>query len=400
MRQRESSTRSVPVRRQGAAVPWAEARIIAGTAVQPLPATEVTVGQALGSTLAEPLHARAALPVQDVSAMDGYAVSGPGPWTLHGRILAGDRRSYPPVLPGTAVEVATGAALPPGVTAVLPYEAAHRRDGLLRGPAVPGRHVRRRGEDCRPGQLLLPAGTPVTPAVLGIAAATGHDALPVRLPPSVAAAVTGSELSTAGLPGPGRVRDAVGPMLPGLVDALGGTLVRRDLLPDGAEVLREWLGGATADVLLLSGATSRGAADHARPVLAALGARILVPGVRCRPGHPQFLALLPDGRCAVGLPGNPFAAMAALLTLLGPLLQALAAGRPRPVRYARLAVAVPAHPVDTRLVPVRLAHGRAAPVGHDAPSLLLGAALADALAVVPPGGGAPVGEVELLPLPG
>jgi molybdopterin molybdotransferase len=107
----------------------------------------------------------------------------------------------------------------------------------------------------------------------------------------------------------------------------------------------------------------------------------------------MLLAVLPDGRCVVGLPGNPFAALAAVLTLLHPLLDALGGHAARPPVTAWLPD-VGAHRTDTRLVPVIRSGGLAVPVGHDRPGSLWGAALADALAVVPPGHRG--GEVELL----
>lgn len=207
----------------------------------------------------------------------------------------------------------------------------------------------------------------------------------------MAVVVTGDELLHSGPPRPGRVRDAIGPLLPGLLtgaDLLGTTHLR-----DDPSALADALTFDQADVLVTCGATSVGPADHLRRVLADLEAEILVSGVACRPGHPMLLAVLPDGRCVVGLPGNPFAALAAVLTLLQPLLEALGGHTTRPPITAWLPD-VTAHATDTRLVPVTRTGNRVAPVGHDRPGSLWGAALADALAVVPPGHQG--GEVELL----
>ncbi|GGO64310.1 molybdopterin-binding protein [Nonomuraea cavernae] len=151
------------------------------------------------------------------------------------------------------------------------------------------------------------------------------------------------------------------------------------------------------EVVVVCGASSRGPADHLRAVLADLGAETLVDGVAVRPGHPQLLARLPGGPLVAGLPGNPYAALGAALTLLVPVLDRLT-GTERGRESAALAGPVRAHQHDTRLVAVRRTGGGAVPVGHDRPGSLWGAALADALAVVPPGWD---GErVELLDLPG
>lgn len=378
-------------------LPWQEARRAAYASAAALPAGDVPLQEALGATLAAPLSALAPLPAFDAAAMDGYAVAGTPPWTLRGSVLAGQQGGATALRPGEAVEVATGAAVPEGTASVIPYENARRAGDSVTGRGEAGRHVRRQGEDYSRGAELLGAGVAVTPTVLGLAASAGYDALWVRRSPHVALFVTGDELTDAGLPGAGRVRDAIGPLLPGLVRAYGGTPHRVARLSDDSATLLEAVTTAEdADVVVICGASAKGPADHLRHVLADVGAEILVDGVACRPGHPQLLARA-GGRVLVGLPGNPYAAVAAVLTLLVPAFTGLAGGELRPLDRAGLAGDVRAHPADTRLVAVRRSRDTAEPVGHDRPGLLWGAALADALAVVPPGWRG--GEVELLPLP-
>jgi molybdopterin molybdotransferase len=376
---------------------WQQARRLARTVGRPLDPVAVPLTAAIGSALSTPLVALSPLPAYDAAAMDGYAVAGPGPWRVTGRVLAGDP-DPPDALPGGhAVEIGTGAVVPAGTDAVLPYERAHRRGRTVSGEIEPGRHVRRRGEDCPAGTEVLPAGAVVTPAVLGLAASLGHDSLPVHRRPRVGVVVTGAELRATGIPAPGEVRDAIGPMLPGLVRAAGGDLAWTVRVADDPSTLVTAVRRADADVLVACGATSAGAGDHLRGTLERLDARVPVQRVSCRPGHPQLLAVLPDGRFLVGLPGNPFAALAAALTLLTPLLGRLAGRAVPPAVTAPLAGPVAVHDRDTRLVPVVRAGSAVLPVGHDRPGSLWGAASADALAVVPPGWDG--GEVELLPLP-
>lgn len=407
-------------------MPWTLARQTAREAAKPLEAVEVALADALGLALASGVRALASQPACDTSAMDGYAAAGPGPWTIVGRVAAGDPVPAVVLGAGEAFGVATGAPVPDGADFVLPVEVCTVSGTRLSGEGVRGKHIRRRGEDWSAGDELIPAGSLVTPAVLGLGAGAGHDTLLVHRRPRVAVIVTGDELLRSGLPRPGKVRDAIGPMLPGLfagADLLGTTYLRDDpaalthalsttqlranpvALTDGLTVDAADLHSAThlrapaaltsdaADVLVTCGATSVGPADHLRRVLADLDAEILVRGVSCRPGHPMLLAVLPGGRCVVGLPGNPFAALAAALTLLRPLLDTLGGHGIRPPVTARLQN-VGAHPRDTRLVPVIRTGGEAVPAGHDRPGSLWGAALADALAVVPPRHRD--GEVELL----
>ncbi|MFJ9522424.1 molybdopterin molybdotransferase MoeA [Kitasatospora sp. NPDC101801] len=379
---------------------WPQARRAARLAVrQPLPTVALALGGALGQTLAEPLAALTDLPSFDTSAMDGWAVAGPGPWRLAGRVLAGE--SCGPLADGAAVQIATGAQLPPGATGVLRREHG-RTDGVVlhgRGEVTPGQDVRPRGQECRRGEALLAAGTVVTPAVLGLAAACGYDRLTVHRRPTVELLLLGDELLDSGLPGAGLVRDALGPLLPPWLAAAGAELVGQRRVGDDFGLLRDVIRHSSADVVVTTGGTAAGPVDHLHEALAAAGARLLVDGVAVRPGHPMLLAELPDGRHLVGLPGNPLAAVAGTVTLALPLLGRLA-GRPGPeLRTEPVAVALPGHPTDTRLVPVVRTDRGLVPLAFDGPAMLRGLALAEALAVVPPGGVPADGRAETLATP-
>jgi molybdopterin molybdotransferase len=355
---------------------------------------EVPLEQAAGAVLGADVLARTDLPPADTAAMDGWAVAGPGPWRVRGQLLAGHLAAR--LEEGGAVAVATGAWLPPGADGVL-----RREHGVVQGDVLtatvagePGRDVRRAGRECRAADVVLPAGSPLTPAAVGLLAAAGADVVPVRRA-TVDVLVLGDELLTAGPARDGRVRDALGPMLSSWLPALGVTVAARGHVPDRAGALEQALSACTADLIVTTGSTARGPVDHLHGALAATGARLLVDGVAVRPGHPQLLALLPDGRPLAGLPGNPLAAATAVLTLVEPLVGCLHAALPRPGRTVRLAQEVPAGAEATRLVPVRGGH----PVLYAGPAMLRGLAVADGMAVVPPGGAAAGAEVELLPLP-
>ncbi len=381
-----------------AGVSWKRARRLAYAAAEPLPPVPLPLADAGGTVLAEPLVALLDLPAFDQAAMDGYAIRGSAPWALVGQVRAGD--PVPAGLePGTACEVATGAPVPPATTAVLPYERAERDGDLVRGPVRPGQHVRRAAEECAAGEKLLAAGAAVSPQVLGLAAALGHDQLVVHPVPHVAAVITGDELTDSGPPGAGLVRDAIGPMLPDAVGWAGGSCTGAIVLHDSAAELDETLRRrCAAEVVLVSGSSSAGPADHLADVLRGLGATLLVDRVACRPGHPQTLAALPDGRLIVGLPGNPLAALVAFLTLALPVITRLrGAALPELLALAAPTGRAAAARSDTRLVPVRIAGGVVEAAGHAGSAMLRGAAAADAIAVVPPAAEAPV---LLHPLPG
>jgi molybdopterin molybdotransferase len=420
---------------------WDRARAVAARAGRsgPLATIRLPLDRALGHVLTEALGALTDLPPFDTSAMDGWAVAGPGPWTFEaGTGLLAGRGPAAPLPDGTAVRIATGARVPPDTTAVIRSEHAHADvdKGLLhtRRPVSTGQDIRPRGQECRSGEQLVPAGTVVTPAVLGLAAAAGYDALPAVPRPRVDILVLGDELLAVGLPHDGLIRDALGPMLGPWLRALGAEVSGPVRLGDDAGALHDALASSDADLIVTTGGTASGPVDHVHPVLAALGAELLVDGVAVRPGHPMLLARLPapgqskgqtegqakgqaegqadgppegppDGPYLVGLPGNPLAAVSGLLTLVEPLLAGIA-GRPAQDPYRALVHAeVHGHPHDTRLVPVVHRAGRAggrdhvAPLRYNGPAMLRGIAAADGLAVVPPGGVRSGTEVEILDLP-
>ncbi|WP_405747802.1 molybdopterin molybdotransferase MoeA [Streptomyces sp. NBC_01525] len=396
--------------------PWPLARKRAARAAGgPRPPEPSEPEDALGRTLAEPLTALTDLPPFDTSAMDGWAVSGPGPWDLD-RAAGGDRgilagHAATALADGHAVAIATGARVPDGATAVLRSEHGEvhdRGDGRARLVAPRavrlGQDIRPRGQECGRGEPLLPAGVPVTPAVLGLAAAAGYDRLTTYPRSRVEVLVLGDELLRHGLPREGRIRDALGPMLGPWLRALGADVTAPRPLGDDADVLHAAITGSTADVVLTTGGTASGPVDHVHPALRRIGAEVLVDGVAVRPGHPMLLARVAPDRYLVGLPGNPLAAVSGLLTLAEPLLRTLAARPPAASSRTPLGAAVDGHPHDTRLVPVAYRddprHGRTAtPLPFHGSAMLRGIAAADALAVVPPGGADRGDLVEVLELP-
>lgn len=378
---------------------WSQARAAAYAAAEPLASVDLPLSEALGCVLAGPLWSLTPLPPFDTAAMDGWAVRGPGPWRVTGRVLAGQPVTAA-LAAGTAVEIATGAQVPGRTDGVLAYEEGATVGANVTGPAPRGRHVRRTGEECPARTALLPAGATLTPAALGLAAAVGHDALRVQPLPRVAALVTGDELLTAGLPGDGRVRDAVGLVLPGSVDGCGGRLVALEHLGDDSALLRTAIEDADADVLVTTGASSVGHADFLPGVLRELGAELIVDGVAVKPGHPQVLARLRDGRLLVGLPGNPLAALAGIVTMLAPVLAGLAGRRAPVTSRARCTQALAADPRSVQLVPARRRGELVLPTGHGGAAMLRGVAVADAFAVVQPGTDVDAGgEVQVVPLP-
>jgi molybdopterin molybdotransferase len=213
------STESIPV-------DWDKARALAYDAGRSAagPAEVVPLPAADGRTLAEPLRALTDLPAFPTASIDGWAVRGSGPWRPVGRILAGG--TAPPLdADGTCVQIATGAMVPAGAVALIrTEESTQDAGGLVSGAPRSVPEWRLPGEEAAAGEVLLPAGAAVDPAVIGVAATCGYESLTVRTVPRAALLVFGDELLTSGTPGGGRVRDSLGPQMPGWLRRCGATV--------------------------------------------------------------------------------------------------------------------------------------------------------------------------------
>ncbi len=394
--------------RQALQTAWAAGRDAAP------PPVAVPLADADGLVLAEPLTARTDLPAFPTSSVDGWAVRGEGPWRPVGRVLAGERPA-PLTADGDCVEIATGAMVPVGTTAIIRVEnSTVDSDGLVRGTPRERPDWRQPGEEATAGEVLMPAGSPVTPGLVGLAASAGYDTLSVRRAPRSAVLVFGDELLTTGLPGDGRVRDALGPQVPAWLRRFGATAESGavSLVVDTLDAHVAAISAALdhgADLICTTGGTMRGPVDHLHGALARLGATLLVDAVAVRPGYPMLLASLPapGGRTALlaGLPGNPQSAVVGMVTLVGPLVAGWL-GRPAPdlstFPRVRLAAPVPGRGGDTHLALVRLDRdgGPAYPLPHTGSAMLRGLAAAVGFAVIGPGVDGRTGdEVPLVPLP-
>ncbi|MEB7449086.1 molybdopterin molybdotransferase MoeA [Arthrobacter koreensis] len=404
---------------------WKEARTAAHAAARPLPFETVPLAEALGQTLASDAVALQQVPHYASSAMDGWAVAGPEPWT----IVVPEPEPEPwqihkesgrrPLQAGEAVSILTGGLVPAGAEAVLRTENGDLTPGdpaVLRRAATAredeprlGEHIRPAGEEAAAGETTITAGTVLNPAHIALAAVCGHDTLPVLRAPRVSMLFTGDEVIESGLPDSGQVRDTFGPQLPQLVEMLGGRVDVVQRLPDRLDdviaalstdaVDEHSLAMSSGDVLLTTGGTGISDADHLRRALEAVDAELLIDGIAMRPGHPTLMARLQDGRFVVALPGNPLAAMMAVFTVLEPLLQGLR-GAPAGKDYHVLAgVDVAPLPGRTRLVPCRIQDGRAFPSQYFRSGMLRGLAEADAVMVLPEEGCTADQAVSALPLP-
>lgn len=374
-------------------------------------ATErVDLRSAAGRTVAVDVLAARDVPTFDNSAMDGFAVrfadvadaaaDRPVVLDVVADVAAGSSLD-PALLPGQAVRLMTGAAVPTQADTVVPFEdtleglsTGAGRITVLGGPSTRGRHVRGRGEDVSAGDLLLRAGTRLGAMQVAAALSTGHVTVDVVRTPRVAILSTGDELVTDGSDlAPGQIPESNGPMLAELARAADATVVEVGSISDDDGALLGLVRDLStrADVIALTGGVGTGAHDVVKSALGGAGLMDFLR-VRMQPGKPQGFGVTASGQLLFGLPGNPVSAAASWEVFVRPALLALQ-GRSGPAhRTLRLPAAVgwPSPPQRRQYVPVVLdttdpAAWAVRPVsaGHSGSHLVGSLAGAEAWAVVP-----------------
>ncbi|HEX9034370.1 MAG TPA: gephyrin-like molybdotransferase Glp [Streptosporangiaceae bacterium] len=307
-------------------------------AIAPVPATDLPVAEADGAVLAADATAAWPLPGFDNSSMDGYAVlaadvasaSEASPVTLgvQAESAAGDT-TIRTLTPGHCIKIMTGALLPGGADAIVPVEWT---DGgtqtvTISQAASKGNAIRRAGDDAQPGDLLLPAGTRLGAAQIGVLAAAGHGTLRARRRPRVTVISTGNELAPPGSPlVPGQIWDSNSYMLTAAARQAGAAATRHPTLRDDTGVVLAAISqaAASADLLITSGGVSMGGEhDVVKAALTELGT-VSFRKVAMQPGMPQGFGQLGEGRTPIfTLPGNPVSAFVSFTLFVEPAIRAL-----------------------------------------------------------------------------
>jgi molybdopterin molybdotransferase len=293
----------------------------------------VYILDALGRVLAKDIFSNEAIPPFDNSSMDGYAVrtadtAGASPETpvtlrVVADVPAGTVADVP-VGPGEAARIMTGAPLPEGTDAVVPVEETNKwHDDTHQEPrgkgatvevfkaAEVGANVRRAGRDMQPGELVLPKGTVVRPAEIGVLATLGRSHVQVIRRPRVAVLATGDELLKIDEPlSLGKIRNSNEYSNAALVARYGGIPVRLgiacDTVADLTSKIHEGL-AQNVDLFITSAGVSVGDYDVVKDVLKAEG-EIRFWKVKMKPGKPLAFGTI-QGVPLLGLPGNPTSSM-------------------------------------------------------------------------------------------
>jgi putative molybdopterin biosynthesis protein len=306
--------------------------------------TEVALADALGRVLADDVRAPVDAPAFDRSNVDGFAVLAADTFgaeemsprrlaVARGSIAAGTRPGEDLVVQrGVAVPIATGGVLPRGADAVLMVEYTVPDGDAIRvtHAVAPGAGVSFAGSDVGRGEVVMRTGQELTSRETGLLAAVGVARVPVIDPPRVAILSTGDEVRAPGAPlDVGQVYDSNQRIVADAVRELGCAAVECGIVRDDDAALRAAITKALdgADVLVLSGGTSKGAGDLNYRVLGDLAPNgIVVHGVALKPGKPLCLAVV-RGKPVVILPGFPTSAIFTFHEFVAPLLRRLSGRR-------------------------------------------------------------------------
>jgi molybdopterin molybdotransferase len=366
---------------------------------------EVSLGEALGRTLAMPVTSVLPLPPFDQSAMDGYAISsGDGlpsgtALAVVGRVAAGDGEL--PVPQESALRILTGARIPRGADAVVMQEHVALNGGgiVLTRMVRPGDNIRRRGEDVQVGEVLLQPGERIDARHVALLAAQGLERACVRRKVRIGILSTGSELRSQGE----RLTevsffDSNRPMILALARQSGADVLDGGIVRDDPHLIAAALSELArhCDLIVTTGGVSVGDEDHSMVALIGARGRGETLKVALKPGKPAVVGAI-GPTAYLGLPGNPMAALVSWLLLGGAVLAALDGRRTRPLPGMRLPLvhAFNRRPGRTEFAPARIVQvsgGSAVEIlGRGGSARLKPLAAADGLVRIEPLH-APVGE--------
>lgn len=371
---------------------------------QPLSARQAMLGDALGRVLARDVRSPLDVPGFDNSAVDGFAVrsedlarasiDAPVCLRVVGSVRAGGTDQARRVEAGEAIAIATGAPLPAGADAVVPWEVTSVADGHdaaddvdVRAQARAGA-VRPRAEDVAAGDVLLAAGVRLGAPQLGSLAAAGVATVLVVPAPRVAVLSTGDELAPLGAQlGAGQRHDANSTLVAALVRQAGCEVGSVATLPDDPAAIALWLAetARSHDLVITSGGASVGRHDWLRHVIERDGS-IRAWRAAIKPGKPIAFGAV-HGTAIFALPGNPASVVVATHVFVAPYLRALAGRRPHPAtRSLQLADAVAGDAERVTFHPVRIEGKMAIPLPTRTSQVISTYAAADALAEIAVGG--------------
>ncbi|MCG9080432.1 molybdopterin molybdotransferase MoeA [Laribacter hongkongensis] len=311
-----------------ALLPFDDARTWLLDRARRLTETEVLpLVRARGRILARDVVSRLAVPPQDNSAMDGFALR-VADWAegktlpVSQRVPAGTQPQ--PLQPGTAARIFTGAPVPAGADCVVMQEQCRQEGDCVLVASAPraGQNIRRAGEDIAAGTVVVAAGSRLKPADIGLIASVGQPEVEVLRPLRVAVFFTGDELTEPGETlFPGRIYNSNRYWLRGILTQMGCEVRDLATIPDSLAATRLALADAagSADVVMTCGGVSVGEEDHVKTAVEREG-RLDLWRLAIKPGKPFAFGAIGEADF-IGLPGNPVSGFVTLATLVAPFLR-------------------------------------------------------------------------------
>jgi molybdopterin molybdotransferase len=308
------------------------------------PQVHVPTPQAVGLYAAQDVMSPVDVPPFDRAAFDGYAVrstdtlgaSRTNPMMLKvvGKALPGAPFKGA-VGPGEAVEVATGAPLPTGADAVIPYEEATRRGDYIEvyRPVPQFYYVSRRGEDVAAGEVALKRGRRIKPWDVGVLASIGVKEVAVY---KITAGLisTGDELVELeeAPPPPGKIINSTRHVITALLRDLGVEVHYLGIVPDEEEAIYKAVADAASrfDIVITTGGVSVGEPDHVVKAVSRLGPEVLIHGIAARPGRPNSAAVV-RGKPVVMLSGFPVASIVGFDVFVKPAIHKMVGAKEEPL---------------------------------------------------------------------
>jgi molybdopterin molybdotransferase len=292
--------------------------------ITPLETEKVSVFQGLNRVTPEDHIAPWDIPAADNSAMDGYAFSHAAQsgdrLRVTGFLPAGEV-ALAPVPAGEAIKIMTGAPIPAGCDTVVPIEEVLDDGEWIQFTSTikAGSHVRKRGEDIRSGNVVIPAGSLLRPQEIGMLSAMGTTAPAVYRRARVAVLATGDELLEPGsAPAPGKIINSNSYSMAAQVLDAGGDPVLLGIAPDTLDATCDKIkDGLNADMLVITGGVSVGDRDFVKEAIEKLGGSVAFWKVNIKPGKPLAFAML-EGKPVFALAGNPVGAMVAFELFVRP----------------------------------------------------------------------------------
>lgn len=356
-------------------------RVVEDHASQPTSRTNETVSllQAAGRVLGEPITADRDIPPFPRSTRDGYAVRAADLATLPAKLkVMGEIKAGPSQVPsalnrGEAFSIMTGAPVPSGADAMVMVEYTLQKGDLVeitRGVS-PGENIVAQGAEAKRGSRLLDRGIRLNEAAIALAASVGRSRLEVFVRPRVAILTTGDEIVAVDAePGPTQIRNSNTYSLAVQIQQAGGEPVLLPIAPDEPRRLRQLMEeGLKSDLLIMTGGVSMGRYDLVEQVLAEMQSEFFFTGAKIQPGKPVVFGRI--SKCGAGaparegtsvptqhkyffgLPGNPVSTMVTFELFARPILEALAGMPPRPLTFlhARLKSEIRVKPGLKRFLP-------------------------------------------------